>query len=207
MTNSGRVMAKSDMYTEGDKDKSETNKNTPQNKKGKTRRLTTMVASGLPDDTVEVKLDTDDEQYSHFNFTNFCFTLSRRYESKSLPKPDHCKQDTEIIRRNVSVGISRGRSTEPPYAVIDPGATEYLVIDPGATEDLIGGVRWHIVHDSQRYEVLRGAIDGMGTIALPKVDAITSVVDGKGNVHLLGFGNVTHDSKTLFRGNTKNPQQ
>ena len=31
-----------------------------------------MVASGLPDDAVKVKLDSDDEQYSHFNFTNFC---------------------------------------------------------------------------------------------------------------------------------------
>ena len=111
--------------------------------------------------------------------------LFRRHDSERLPKLDHSKQDAKIIRRNVSVGISRGRSTEPPYAVIDPGATE----------DLIGGVGWHIVHISQRHEVLRGAIDGMGTIALPKVDAITSVTDVKGNVHLLGFGNVTHDSR------------
>ena len=193
MTNSGKFMAQSDMFTEVENDKSDKNKNTPpsgkgkqKNKKGKTqRRLTTMVASGVPDDTVEVKLDTDDEQYSYFDFNKSCFILPRRYDSESLSKLDHSKQDAKIIRRNVSVGISRGRSTEPPYAVIDPGATE----------DLIGCVGWHIVHISQRHEVLRGAIDGMGTIALPKVDAITSVTDVKGNVHLLGFGNVTHDSR------------
>ena len=56
-----------------------------------------MVASGLPDDTVEVKLDTDDEQYSHFNFNNFCFTFPRRYDSTSFPKLDHSKKDTTKI--------------------------------------------------------------------------------------------------------------
>ena len=56
---------------------------------------------------------------------------------------------------------------------------------------------WHIVHISKRHEVLRGAIDSMGTIALPKVDESTSVVEKKGHVHLLGFGNLTYDSRVI----------
>ena len=35
----------------------------------------------------------------------------------------------------------------------------------------------------------------MGSVTLPKVDAITAVTDAKGDVQLLGFGNVTYDCR------------
>ena len=147
--------------------------------------MTTKVGSGLPDDTVEVKLDTDDDEYLD---SKPCIDISLPlgYDSKITPMFDHSIQDVRVIRRNTSVGISRGRTVKQPY---------YAVIDPGAAEDLVGGLGWQVTFISRRTETVAGALNGMGTITLPKVDAITAVVDDKNNVHLLGFGNVSFDSR------------
>ena len=75
----------------------------------KQRRLTTKAASGLPDDTVEVKLNTDDEEYfTMFSLINSTFCPTR-YDSEIPKKLDHSiHDDMRLIRRNTSVGISRG---------------------------------------------------------------------------------------------------
>ena len=191
LTNAGRDMAESDMYRDGasksDTPDTPSEKEQAKKKKGKKqRRLTTKAASGLPDDTVEVKLDTDNEQYSTKFSSMHCTFCPTRYDSEMPIQPDHSKHETmRLIRRSTSVGISRGRTTRPPYAVIYPGATE----------DLVGGLGWRIVHVSKRTETLLGAISGMGSVTLPKVDAITAVTDVDGTVQLLGFGNVTYDGR------------
>ena len=82
--------------------------------------------------------------------------------------------------------MSRGRRNIQPYAVIDPGAVE----------ELIGGDGWYITYISTQTETLSGALEGMGTLTLPKVDAITAVKNSNGKVILLGVGNATHDART-----------
>ena len=193
MTNAGQTMAMSDMITKKDKDKESGTDDPPAGKKEqhkkkkgkKQRRMTTKVTSGLPDDTVEVKLDTDDEDYIVGGTSINRNHLPCSYDSKINLDLDRSINDVRMIRRNTSVGISRGRTTRQPYAVIDPGATE----------DLVGGQGWRIVHISNRTETLVGAINGMGSVTLPKADAITAVTDENGKVQLLGFGNVTYDSR------------
>ena len=191
LVNAGRTMAPSDMISGGDdksgsQDKKPSEKGQHKKKKAKKqRRLTTKVAAGLPDDTVEVKLDTDSDEYSTSLLPRNSIIIPFGHDSKKIPDLDHSTQDVRVIRRNTSVGISRGRATKSPYAVIDPGATE----------DLVGGLGWRIIHVSKRTETLSGAVNGMGTVTLPKVDAVTAVTDDTGDVHLLGFGNVTYDGR------------
>ena len=57
--------------------------------------------------------------------------------------------------------MSKGRRSTEPYAVIDPGAVE----------ELIGGDGWYISFVSTQTETLSGALEGIGTFTLPKVDA------------------------------------
>jgi hypothetical protein len=81
--------------------------------------------------------------------------------------------------------MSSGCRTIPQYAVIDPVA-----------EDLVGGVGWYVRHISDSSsQTLNGAIDGMGSITLPQVDAITAGNDSRGNVVLLGVGEITYDCR------------
>ena len=81
--------------------------------------------------------------------------------------------------------MSLGRPNKQPYAVIDPGAEE----------ELIGGDGWRIVYVTGQTTSLSGAIEGMGSITLPKIDAITLVKDKDGNTILLGVGNATFDRR------------
>ena len=92
---------------------------------------------------------------------------------------------TPRIRRLDSIGMSRGRRSIQPYAVIDPGDVEELVAGDG----------WYISFVSTQTETLPGALEGMGTFTLPKVDAITVVENSESEVILLGVGNATHDSR------------
>ena len=55
-------------------------------------------------------------------------TFSPGYDSGALPLLDLSINDVEgIIWRTTSVGMSQGRRSKQPYAVIDPGAEEELI--------------------------------------------------------------------------------
>ena len=153
--------------------------------------MTTTSSSGTLDDTVEeVKLGSDVEEYlssSNCLIYNSIISFMNGYDSKNLKKLGHSIQDNfgRMIRRNLSVGMSTGSAMKQPYAVIDSGAEE----------DLVGGRGWYIQYISDQTETLNGALSGMGSITLPKVDAITAVNDKRGNVVLLGFGNLSYDRR------------
>jgi hypothetical protein len=79
MVNTGKSMAPSDLVKaertstssskrDHEEDPDSQSEKKEKSKKGKKqRRLTNVAASGLKDDTVEVKLDSEDEQYSASN--------------------------------------------------------------------------------------------------------------------------------------------
>jgi hypothetical protein len=174
LTNAGKTMVKDDLViirngTNGDAKEDESSKTTTpsngkqRNQKGKKqRRLTITAASGTLDDTVEeVKLDSDVDEYMHCSYLirGSRIPLNIGHDSNDQMKSGHSNHEVleRKIRRNTSVGISSGRRTIPPYAVIDPGAEE----------DLVGGVGWYIRHISDSNQTLNGAIDGMGSITLP----------------------------------------
>ena len=71
----------------------------------------------------------------------------------------------------------------------------YAVLDSGATVDMIGGLGWKILRVTSQKELLTGAIDGMGSCVLPKVDGVTAVQDSRGETVLLGLGNVPWDRR------------
>ena len=199
--NQGETMDKNDLVEsedEGGSSKSGSKK--PPNKRPKkegkkTRRLSKTRRVGLANDTVEVKLTSSDSEYSA---TDDLALASNRVvtfgdDSKDEAKPGHSVKDVEntsskrirMVKKVASIGMSRGRKRHPTYTVIDPGAEQ----------DLIGGTGWHIIHFSDKSEPLGGALQGMGTQVLPKVDAITAMEDEDGKVVLLGFGGVAYDRR------------
>ena len=188
MTNKGETMGKDDLVhsddeKEKDKDPEKPSNKTGKKKKGsKTRRVTRTRRLGIQDDTVEVKLASSDSEYS----TTFSSNKPRErfvtFGNDSVYQftPDQCIKDEEgfsirMLKKTTSIGMSRGSSRFPPYAVIDPGAEK----------EVIGGVGWKILHFSDRSEALNGALAGMGTEVLPTVDAVTTVKDTDGRVILL----------------------
>ena len=71
----------------------------------------------------------------------------------------------------------------------------YAVLESGASSDMIGGLGWKIMQVTSDKQLLIGAIEGMGTCVLPRVDAVTAVNDINGETVLLGMGNVTWDKR------------
>ena len=195
LVNAGKQMVADDLASDDDEGKKSGSNNTPPTKDrefkkkwqgGKKQRRTKIATSGIPDDTVTVKITSEDESYIGLFEGTVDQTFGPGYDSDALPLLDLSINDVEgIIRRTTSVGMSRGRPSRQPYAVIDPGAEE----------ELIGGDGWHIVYVSGQTTSLSGAIEGMGSITLPKIDAITSVKDKDGNTILLGVGNATFDRR------------
>ena len=55
---------------------------------------------------------------------------------------------------------------------------------------MIGGLGWTILRVTSQKELLTGALDGMGSCVLPKVDGFIAVQDSRGETILLGMGNV-----------------
>ena len=51
------------------------------------------------------------------------------------------------------------------------------------------------MHIFSRTEMLNGAIEGMGSVTLQKVDAVSAIEAADGRVHLIGVGNATWDSR------------
>jgi hypothetical protein len=202
MVNTGKSMAPSDLVKaeratsspkrDHEEDPDSQSEKKQKSKKGKKqRRLTNVAASGLKDDTVEVKLDSEDEQYSASNrLTREVGVSFPRYDSMIQVKPGPSIQDSEEVpfmkkvRRFKSLGISKGRTCKPTYAVIDSGADQDHV-----------GNGWRIVHISRSMETLVGALDGMGSVSLHKVDAICAVMTSKNNVQLIGIGGATWDGR------------
>ena len=200
MTNAGKSMGPDDLWKAEDKEKikdtseSDTQSEKVQSKQKKKRkgkkqhRVMNVVASGLKDDTVEVKPDSEDELYLAYNCLSRESVMLPGHESMhfmkpGLSKPDVC--DSKKIRMvKTSVGISKGRNTKPTYAVIDQGAEQDLV-----------GCGWRVVHFSSRCQKLDGALQGLGSVTLQKVDAITAVTTSTGNIQLLGMGDSTWDGR------------
>ena len=144
--------------------------------------MTRTTTSGLSN-----KLRDDTEEYFRSSFSNVVVNTTLWYDSKFHSLPGHHPHaNPPRIRRLDSIGMSRGRRSIQPYAVIDPGAVE----------ELIGGDGWYISFISTQTETLSGALEGMGTFTLPKVDAITAIENSEGTVILLGVGNATHDSRS-----------
>ena len=192
LSNAGKNMLRSDFITKSKDDDNNESVDTPPPKNGKRkrgrkqRRMTKTTPSGLPGDTIEVKLRDDTEEYFRSSLSNVVVNTTLWYDSKFHSLPGHHPHAySPRIRRLDSIGMSRGRRSIQPYAVIDPGAVE----------ELIGGDGWYISFVSTQTETLSGALEGMGTFTLPKVDAITAVENSKGEVILLGVGNATHDSR------------
>ena len=194
LVNAGKTMGPEDLHTSEDEGGGKSDKTPPakrkgsqeKGKRGKRQRRTRVATSGIPDDTVAVKITSDEESYNGSFGITAEQTSFPGHDSGPLQTPDLSVTDAErIIRRTTSVGISRGRPRRQPYAVIDPGAEE----------ELIGGDGWHIVYVSGQTTSLAGAIEGMGSITLPNIDAITAVKDKDGNTILLGVGNATFDRR------------
>jgi len=194
MTNAGETMGEKDLHTDADQKTDEPPPKKKQRNGTKTRRLTKLRRIGTADDTVEVKLASSDEEYSTVYTCNTRERIVSFGHDSIIPaRPDHSMQGSEgrasilrMLKRTESVGMSNGRKTLLPYAVIDPGAEQ----------DVIGGVGWHIMHFSDESETLSAALDGMGTAVLPKVDAVTAVEDSNGRVVLIGMGGVAYDRRT-----------
>ena len=199
MVNNGTHMDyKEDMLVDSKQhDNSDTEPPPKKSGKGKgkrNRRVTKTRRIGIPDDTVEVKLASSDEDY---------IATSSKYKPRKrkvtfgndsdIPWiPDHSIQDeaagskVRALKRSNSIGMSRGRTSQSPYAIVDPGADM----------EIIGGVGWHVLHFSDRTEILNGALEGMGSSVLPTADAVTAVEDKDGRVVLLGLGGTAYDHRT-----------
>ena len=193
LANAGKEMVAEDMVAapkrdeEKDSESNTTSKKKKNSKGGGKRsiRRTKTVTFGTPDETVTVKVASDNEDYSQVLLdTTEDQTSDLGYDSRGIRPSDLSIEDSRI-RRSTSVGMSRGRTRRQPYAVIDPGADE----------ELIGGDGWFILHVSGHSTPVHGAIEGMGSITLPKVDAITAVRDSNGETILLGVGNATFDRR------------
>ena len=199
MVNQGDTMDKKDLVNPGkgneDKNSDQPAKKPGNRRNGKTRRVTKTRRVGTRDDTVEIKLDSSDEEYfrtgTRMKSPEQIITFG--HESDSSLKPGHSMNDTKrsltrirMLKTNVSAGMSRGSTRQLPYAVIDPGAER----------EVIGGVGWRILHFSDKSESLSGALTGMGCQVLPSVDAVTTVKDENGNKILLGIGDAAYDRRT-----------
>lgn len=165
--NAGQTMTKDDLVLskEKGKDKSGNDKSSTKGKQkqyGKQRRLTTQAASGLPDDVVKVKLNSDDEEYLHcLSSLSSSKVITSGYDSRRIVVSGLSSQDAshKIRRGTTSVAMSKGRRELKPAVA---------VIDSGASQDLVGGVGWRILYESKsRKTTLDGAVEGMGSITLP----------------------------------------
>ena len=178
---------------EKEKDPEKSSKKSGKKKGSKARRVTRTRRLGVQDDTVKVKIASDISEYSTplSNFRLLDQVVPFGYDSNFQLTSDRCIIDEEgfsirSLKRSTSVGMSRGSSRYPPYAVIDPGAEM----------EVIGGVGWRILHFPQKSETLNGALTGMGSEVLPTVDAVTAVEDEDGRVILLGIGEAAFDRRT-----------
>ena len=90
------------------------------------------------------------------------------------------------LKRGTSIGMPKGNTRHAPYAVMDTGAKRAVV----------GGVGWKILHFSDKSEPLHGGLNGMGSVNLPFVDAVTAVEDSDGRVVLIGVGEAGYDRRT-----------
>ena len=155
LVNSGKRMAPEDLVTEEDlkndkvKDPVPSGKRQSSKKKGKKQcRVTNTVSSGLVDDTIVVRLHSDEESNELETSTQKASSSSRD-DSVENTKPGRSNRYAKRIRRNIaSIGISKGRTYRHPYAVIDLGAEQEHI-----------GTGWHITYVSERVETLNGAID------------------------------------------------
>ena len=192
LVNQGKTMAASDLVKDNESKDTGSDKDPPKkrqrhNNSKKQRRVTKTASSGTVDDTLMVKLDSDNGEY----FADSNCLPSTSIESigddskhtSNLHQP--VSNEKRVLRRFPSVGESSGRRTRQAYTVVDTGAVE----------ELVGGIGWHILHVSNKTETLSGALEGMGTRTLPKVDAVTAVEDENGEVILLGVGNATYDRR------------
>jgi hypothetical protein len=197
MVNKGEIMGKEDLIS-SDKVVDDKDSDKPSKKPGKgkgtkkTRRVTKTRRIGIQDDTVEIKLASSDSEYMNLANVESRKRVVTFGDDSVIPlKPDHSIKDIEgtsrirILKRAMSVGMSKGSTRHPPYAVIDPGAEK----------EVIGGVGWHILHFSDKSESLSGALAGMGNKVLPSVDAVTAVEDTEGRVVLLGIGEAAYDRR------------
>ena len=82
--------------------------------------------------------------------------------------------------------MSKGSTRHAPYAVMDTGAER----------EVVGGVGWKILHFSDKSESLHGGLNGMGSVNLPFVDAVTVVEDTGGKVVLIGVRDAGYDRRT-----------
>ena len=150
------------------------------------RGISTTSQSGLPDGAIKIRFNDSDNLLYLLSFSNRSTIPS--YDSQVCIKPPSllCTQEAMRVRMvKKTVGMSAGyRQPEP-----------CTVLDSGATSDLIGGLGWKIVRITSQRELLSGALDGMGTCVLSKVDGVTAVKDSKGKTVLLGMGNVPWDRR------------
>ena len=181
LVNQGKKMQASNMVS-GESNQDKPPKKDDEKKVKPLRRQTTVVEKGIKKGSLKVKLkDEVDKGYfnSLFNLSREC--LYHGYDSNFSSKPLALSMDsfdTNKIRMVKTIGMSAGRCNPEPYAVIDPGATE----------DLVGGLGWRISFVSNQVEILCGALTGMGTKALPIVDAITAIETAGGGSNLDWYG-------------------
>jgi len=63
-------------------------------------------------------------------------------------------------------------------------------MDTGVEREVVGRVGRKRLHFSDKSEPLHGGLNGMGSVNLPFVDAVTAVEDTDGRVVLIGDGEV-----------------
>lgn len=167
MVNCGETMGKEDLIL-GDKDEDpKTPSKKPDKKRGQyTHPVRTKVHSaGIKDDTLEVKLESSDSDYdlSLSSFKPRKRVVTFGDDSRTPSNPNHSMEDVKssfirMMKRETSVGMSKGWTRHHPYTVVDPGAER----------DLVGGLGWRVLHFSDKSETLNMALHGMGSKVFTK---------------------------------------
>ena len=193
LSNAGRKISRfdfesgdtSDVPVEKGKDTSSTNK-TKKKKGSRNRRLSTVVPVGLPDSAINITIK--DSSQILFSLSNLiCSTVFPSYDSHLClqHRQDLSALPASTLRRTGSRGMSAGHRKGEPYSVVDSGASV----------DMVGGLGWKILHVSEKKDLLLGALAGMGTCTLPRVDAVTCLTDVSGKTVLIGMGDVSWDQR------------
>ena len=111
------------------------------------------------------------------------FGYGSNFRSQSNPRKIGNAEGTSRVRalkRATSIGMSKGITRHAPYAVMDTGVER----------EVVGRVGRKRLHFSDKSEPLHGGLNGMGSVNLPFVDAVTAVEDTDGRVVLIGDGEV-----------------
>ena len=124
--------------------------------------MSNAVPSDLPDGAI--KLNFKDPKVDYFtSLLNLSSTFPSHDSYVGINSPSQgMGQIASAMRRfGETIGMSDGHRQSEPY----------VVLDSGISSDMVGGIGWKIIQVTSDKQLLIGAIEGMGTYVLPRVDA------------------------------------